>query len=90
MAFSTALVAGSSSWQMVFVDDFKNNLKKKRMENAIHVSFLRSSFKFLKCTAVGNLMGISTCNYFFHYASSGIENPDYSLKAPHQMKGPHP
>lgn len=43
MAFSTALVAGSSSRQMVFVDDYLK--KKKRMENASRASFLRSSFQ---------------------------------------------
>lgn len=69
-AFSTALVAGSSSRQMVFVD---YDIKKKRWKMPVMPVFSEVLSKFLKCTAVGNLVGITACNFFLTVPTVGLE-----------------
>lgn len=60
------------------------------MENASRASFLRSSFQVSEVYSSWQPHGHYYLQLLSHYANSGIENPGYSLKASHQMKGPHP
>lgn len=70
MAFSTALVAGNSSPQMAFVDDY---LKKNRMENASRASFLRSSFQVSEVYSSWQPHGHYYLQLLSHYANMELK-----------------